>query len=44
MDIDELKLVLANIDEILHDDYLRTLMDGIDNNENENFQFEGKYF
>ena len=43
MDIDELKLVLANIDEILNDDDLKTLMDGNYDNENKNAEFEGKF-
>ena len=44
MDIDELKLVLANIDEILNDDDLRTIVDGDDIKENNNPEFEGIYF
>ena len=44
MDIDELKLVLANIDEILKDDDLRTIIDGVHIDDNENTEFEGKLY
>ena len=43
MDIDELKLVLANIDEILNNDDLKIIMDGNDIDENQKTEFEGEY-
>ena len=43
MDIDELKLVLANIDEILNNDDLKIIMYGIDIDENQKTEFEGEY-
>ena len=41
MDIDDLKLVLANIDEILNNDDLKIIMDGVDIDENA--EFESKF-
>ena len=38
MDIDDLKLVLANIDEILNNDVLKIIMDGVDIDENAEFE------
>ena len=43
MDIDDLKLVLANIDEILNNDDLKIIMDGNDIDENQKTEFEGEY-
>ena len=42
MHIDELKIVLANIDGILSDNDLMTIIDEVDINENGNVKFEGK--